>query len=151
MKLNCYEDIEEMPIYNWFKVHQTGDYAWLLVKKRKISDKESLILSDKWRVLYDAYIDLFGFNDGFLSILEKKREIALLIIEKAETNNDTIDTIIEIREIELARTIKEQSGGENFYEIKSFVEKAKGFQIDIRKMTVVEFYTDLKMINDGKQ
>lgn len=151
MKIKTYEDVEELPIYNWFKVHSTGDYSWILIKKRTCNDKELTELSVKWRALYDQYITFFGFNDNFLSILEKRREIALLMIEKAETDNGTIETIIEIRELELQKKIQQSSGGENFYEIKSYVEKQKGFQIDIRKMSVVEFYTDLNLINNGKQ
>lgn len=151
LRVNCYTDIEEMPIYNWFKVHSTGDLAHLLVKKRKTTNAEQPKLEEKWKLLYDQYIALFGFSKDYLELLEKRSEIALLMIEKAETGDRNINTFINFEKQKLELMEKKSSGGSNFYEIKTFVEKKMGFQIDIRRMSVVEFYTTLNSVNNGKQ
>lgn len=148
MKNNTYyNDIEEMPIYNWYKVNSTGDYSFMLIKKTSISDKEKKKLSDHWRILYDQYLKEFGFSDGFLSILNKQCEIALMQIDLAETGDRTINTFIELEKQKLEAMIKKQPGSSSFYDIKAHAEKEVGFQIDIRKMSVMEFYTTLKTIN----
>lgn len=149
-KLLVYTDIDEMPIYNWFKVHNTGDYSYVLVKKRKVFKTELKQLDAAWRNLYDQYINEFGFSDSFLSILEKKQEIALLQIEKAETGDAIYNTLIKLKQAELQRKEADQEKGMSFYEIKAHAEKKIGFQIDIRKMSVLEFYTTLKTIENAK-
>lgn len=143
---NVYADIDELPIYNWFKVHATGDYSFVMIKKRKADSKMMEKLSAHWKVLYDQYLQMFGFADNFLMSLDLQKEIALRKIEKAETGDETIQTFIEIMEHELIRKQKENSNTSNFYEIKSFVEKQIKFQINIRQTSVVEFFTMLKSI-----
>ncbi len=149
MKLNYYTDIEEMPVFNWFKIHGSGDVSFMLIKKKKITEKETAFLFDKFKDVYDGYIKLFGFNEAFLEVLEKKRGIALKMIKKAETGDKSINTLIKIEQLELERMQAQAPATSNFYEIKAFVEKKVGFQINIRQMSVAEFYTTLNSIKNG--
>ena len=149
MRLKYYEEIEEMPVYNWFKFNSTGDYSWLLIKKKKIDEKETVFLMGKWKILFDQYIEMFGFNESFLSLLEKRAKIARLIIKKYETGDNTINTLIKLKQADLDRQQQEEAVNPktNFYDIKTYVEKQMGFQIDIRSMSVVEFQTTLNTVN----
>ncbi len=152
MRLHCYTDIEEMPVFNWFKVHASQDYSWLMIKPKSVSPKNVHALQAKWKSLYDQYLKAFGFNESFLAIIEKEREIALMQVELAETGNRTINTFIGLEKQKLNLLRSKTEAGANFYEIKTYVEKQMGFQIDIRKMSVMEFYTTLKTINtNGRQ
>lgn len=150
MKLNCYSDIDEMPVFNWFKIHATGDFSYMLIRKRGISEKEAKILSKKFNLIYDQYISMFGFNEEFLSTLEKRRKIALLMIKKATTGDRTLNTLIKVHQAELNSMEEQKPAKSNFYEIKSFVEKQMGFQINIRTMSVAEFYTSFNSVSNGQ-
>lgn len=139
MRLQIYSDIEEMPIFNWYKI-TTGDYSYMLVKKKKIDEKETEYLKKKFTQLYDQYILMFGFNEQFLEVLRKKKEICMLMIRKAETKDKSINTLIRLAQEELQHLEGDTpSATSNFYEIKAHVEKKVGFQIDIRRTSVVEY------------
>jgi len=143
----AYKDIDEMPIYNWNKIHETGDLRYLLHDKCKVELYENRFLLKRWKKLYEQFVSRFGFSDEFLSILELEKNIALLKIEKAERGDENIQTFIEIDEIKLQKKRAELGNVKSdFFDIKAGVESNLGFHIDPKKCTVVEFYSYLKTI-----
>lgn len=150
MKLHqkvAYKSIDEMPIFNWNKIHETGDLKYLLHDKCKVESYEFRFLLKRWKKLYEQFIDRFGFSDEFLSILELEKNIALLKIEKAERGDENIQTFIEIDEIKLQKKKAELGGVKSdFFDIKAGVESSLGFHIDTKKCTVVEFYSYVKTL-----
>lgn len=149
MKLyqKVFRDIDEMPIYNWNKIHETGDLKYLIKDGFKAESYEIRFLLKRWKKLYEQYVNRFGFSDDFLSILELEKNIALLKIEKAERGDENIQTFIEIDEIKLQKKKSELSNVKSdFYDIKAAIESNLGFHIDPKKCTVVEFYSYLKNI-----
>lgn len=145
MKLQCYDDIDELPIHNWFKVVSTGDYSYLLIDRKKVVKSKIAELEKQWKILYDQYIKEFGFSESFLQMFEIKKDIALLQIEKAETGDLVIETFINVKRAELERK-QEDISGSDYYETKAYMEGQIGFQIDSRKMSVMEFYKTLKSL-----
>lgn len=149
MKLyqKVFRDIDEMPIYNWNKIHETGDLKYLIKDGFKAEGYEMRFLLRRWKKLYEQFIDRFGFSDEFLSILELEKNIALLKIEKAERGDENIQTFIEIDEIKLQKKKAELSNVKSdFFDIKAGVESSLGFHIDPKKCTVVEFYSYIKAL-----
>lgn len=149
MKLyqKVFRDIDEMPIYNWNKIHETGDLKYLIKDGFKAESYEIRFLLKRWKKLYEQYVNRFGFSDDFLSILELEKNIALLKIEKAERGDENIQTFIEIDEIKLQKKKSElNSVKSDFFDIKAVVESSLGFHIDTKKCTVVEFYSYVKTL-----
>lgn len=150
MKLHekvAYKSIDEMPIYNWNKIHETGDLRYMLHEKKTIEPYEFRFLLKRWKKIYEEYVSRFGLSEDFLSILELEKNIALLKIEKAERGDENMQTFIEIDEIKLQKKRAELSGVQSdFYDIKAAIESNLGFHIDPKKCTVVEFYSYLKNI-----
>lgn len=149
MKLyqKVFRDIDEMPIYNWNKIHETGDLKYLIKDGFKAESYEIRFLLKRWKKLYEQYVNRFGFSDYFLSILELEKNIALLKIEKAERGDENIQTFIEIDEIKLQKKKSElNSVKSDFFDIKAVVESSLGFHIDTKKCTVVEFYSYVKTL-----
>lgn len=142
-----FRDIDEMPIYNWNKIHETGDLKYLIKDGFKAESYEIRFLLKRWKKLYEQYVNRFGFSDDFLSILELEKNIALLKIEKAERGDENIQTFIEIDEIKLQKKKAElNSVKSDFFDIKAGVESSLGFHIDPKKCTVVEFYSYIKTL-----
>lgn len=101
-------------------------------------------MSFLWKKIYDEYFERFGMGEHLSDILEKKREIALLKCKKGLLGDSSIDTMISIAELELNEF--EQIKGGNFLETKAYIEKTLNFQIDLKKTSVSEYYTYLKLI-----
>lgn len=145
---HTYKSIDDMPIYNWFKIHDTGDLKHLLINKDRLSEEGKIIIQRRWKKVYDQYLKRFGFGDSFTWLIEKQRQIALLMIEKAETGNLVLETFIDLAEAEIEKkNIETKKTSSDFFEIKNFVEKEVGFRIDVKQCSVSEFYSYVKTLN----
>jgi hypothetical protein len=144
--MKYFESIDELPIYNWNEIHKTGDLTFMLIDRTKTKGVNFKKLLEQWELIYEQYILKFGFDSHYLSILEKQLYIAELIIEKAETGDNSINTFIELEKQLLLKLQEKNKSTGDFYESKSRLEKELGFYIDIRKCSVVEFYSYIKTI-----
>lgn len=148
---DSYKSIDDLPIYNWNEIHRTGNLVYLLRERKKLNEFEKVSLGRRWTKIYDEYIKHFGFSETFIKVIEKQMYIAELMIEKAETGDKTINTFIEIERRALEK-LKEKTGDGDFYESKAMMEKQLGFTIDVKKCSVVEFYSYIKSIEkDAKR
>lgn len=133
--------IEEMPIYNWFKWHEEKDNTYLS-KSRKIGSLVNYF-GDK---IMTQFINRFGFSEVFIKALEKEKELVLLQARRALTDDRSLNAFIKICEIEIEALKKETTERADFYEIKGMLEHEMGFQINIKKISVAEYYTYFKAI-----
>ena len=139
---DTFDSIEELPIYNWWKVHETGSYEYLLRFRRELKRREVKMLDKVWKSLYNQYIERFGYTEQFLETMSKKREIALMKVDYMVKGDKTMKVFIQIAEKEL-----EDMTGEDvdFYQGKSMLEKNLGFYIDIHRMSVAEYYSHFQV------
>lgn len=147
-KLELFDSIHVMPIFNWWNLHKTNDLKWLMVDhkvpltKRIIKDLYELF--DK---LNDEFIKEFGFAEEFKEYLEKKREIELLKLEVSFGTDLTAKTFLDIAEKELEKMNKDFEGG-NFSNIKASLEKAMGFQINPKETSVYDYHNYIKFVQE---
>lgn len=140
-----YTGIDQLPIYNWWKLHETGDVTYLLKERTPAGATHTAALSIIWKSVYNEYIKLFGFGEVFMDIINKQKQIALLKVEMIVTGDRSIQTFIDLSNLELEQlrgSIKENS---NFYEYKGQLEKFLGFKVDIMQTSVSEFYSYVKL------
>lgn len=141
-----------MPVYNWMQLNENFDIKYILKKDLRIGFFSKVALSLIWKKVYYEYIDKFGFTEEFISLLEKKRDIALKKIDMMLNGDRSLNTLIKIDEIELAKMIDVGKGKTTFMEIKVHIEKFFGFHLDLKSTTVAEFYTYLDVIKkDGRK
>lgn len=146
-----YESIDDLPVYNWFKIHETSDLSFLLVKKKKfVKMNQHTVVKKIWTQIYDEYFQKFGFSDNFLSILQKETEISLLIIEKTISGDESINTLIKIIQIEIEKL--KGSGSKNapidFFKLKSDMEERLKFRINMKECSVTEFYSYISLLQN---
>lgn len=133
-------DSLDAPVFVWEKIHQSDwDLSWLLVKRVPVNERLNKKLEKAWEKMYDEFITEFGFSDSFKSMLSKKIEIAKLKMRLAMTDDRSYETEIEIAELELSDLVKESSGA-NFGEAKIAIEKHLGFQLNMKKTSIREYY-----------
>lgn len=147
-----YSSIDDLPIYNWNKIHETGELKYLLHDySRKITTAQLNQLPEIWRMIYDEYIQRFGIGETSMAILDRERRIAELQIERIETGDENIQTFIEIETVALDRKKAETEYLKvDFYETKAYIEKHLGFMINPKICTVVEFYNYIKTLENRK-
>lgn len=143
-----YKSIEDMPIYNWFKVNSTGDLRFCLVKHKSKYDKN--LAQKSFDTLYSEYIDFFGLGETYTKVLELKARIMDLKLEMKINNDTFIENFINMAEIDL-KELQLQTNKTNTNEVKVYLEKYLGFRLNEKEVSVKEYYTYLNvMANDRK-
>ena len=153
-----YKDIDDLPVWNWFKINETDDITYLLHEKRKVNSKEQDYLQRIFQKIYAKFIDTFGMNDMLRRVLELRRDIAVLQLEKSINNDSSRQTFIDIKEAELKGIILEAEKETNT-NIKAYLDKFMGFHIDERKISVKDYYSYISLLKreaeltqkDGRQ
>lgn len=146
-KLEYYKSLDEMPIANWFKIQQTNDLKYLLVKTRKVSTKEVSELEKGLKKLSNEYIDTFGISDEYRQILELSRDIEVLKIDFILTQDRSLLTMIEIKKDQL-KAISKSNNKSDLNKLKMHVNKFMGYSVDMNKTSVKEFYTYLEGLKE---
>lgn len=146
--MKFYESIEDMPIYNWFKVNN-GDMRFMLVKlSTKYDGVKAREYFDK---IYSEYIDVFGISESYLKVIELKKQISVLNIEMAITGDRILKNFIKMAQIELNQ-INSKTNKTNTNEVKVHLEKYLGFRLNEKETSVKEYYTYLNvMANDSRK
>lgn len=137
-----------MPIWNWWKIHETKDFKYLIHNKKKVT-KHAPLIFDK---LYSDFIRTFGVSDNYKEYLDKLKEIEIAKIDMVVENDRSMETFIEVMEVEL-EDIKAVTSGGTYMETAIAVEKNMGFKINTKEISVFEYYSYIKSLekaNDGK-
>lgn len=142
-----YRSIEELPIYNWFKIQNTNNLGWL---NKGIDSPEKEIseeLIKVWDGIFSEFIDTFGIPEKLKEILELKRDIQCLQWEMLITDDGSLETFIDIKQYELEQKTKVEGKSSKINEAKVYLEKFMGFRINEREITVKEYYEYMQVLN----
>lgn len=143
-----YDSIDNLPMYNWKKIHDTGEHKWLFKAKVEIEGNEELAKS--WANIYDEYLAEFGISKQFEEILNKKKQIAILKADYITKNDRVLLNFISVEENALESLYGTSEQGTSFRESLVHLEKMQGIKINTRKITVADYYNYLRSIkNDG--
>ncbi len=122
--------------------------GWLCLKKVGLSQFQTEELLKAWNQIYTEYISVFGWDDSFKSIIEKRVEIARLRLKKIITWDESLQTFIDLKELQLEKMQKQVNGkGSDIYKIKNAIEKHLGMRVPLAETSVREFYSYLKDIS----
>ena len=141
---NTYKSIESLPIWNWYEILKTGDLKHLFINgKGRVSER----IGELWDELQDQYINEFGLDDKFKKKLKLLKKKAILNYDFIITGDRFINTKLSIVEADLNELDTEQ--GISFHELKDHLEKYKGFRIDTKITSVIEWHYALKNMSNG--
>ena len=141
-----YTGIDELPIYNWVQIHETGDLTHLVIEK----GEDEMNLQKLWEQIYDSYLSTFGVGDDYVN--EKQSEIKelKLRLDAYLTGDKTKLTFADIEKEQ--RESKFYKGeGTKFHESVAILEKYLGFQIDPKVMSVLKYYTHVNLLNKASK
>ncbi len=147
--MKLYNDIADFPIYNWFKCIDTKDYTWCMVERKECGEADLLKCTEAFSLMYDQYLDTFGVSDTLKDIIDLKNQILVLKIDKEFTGNQFLETIIQLKEIEL--TDKTETKKQKGNAAKIAIEKMLGFQINERLVSVKSYYEYMLELNNKSE
>ena len=137
-----YLSIEDLPVFNWWKLHEKNDFKQVLRNPKGKIDKRVV---DVVKELQNEFIQTFGIDENYANYLRKQIQIELLKIKILKTGDRIYENDVDILEIELEElTSKEQDKALNSATIS--VEKWMGFKLDIKKISTFEYYSYIKAI-----
>jgi hypothetical protein len=145
-----FKDIDDLPVWNWFKINETDDLTFLLVEQRTTSAKEKDYLRRVFEKIYENFINTFGINEMLKRVLELRRDIAVLKLEMAIHNDGSRQTFIDIKEQEFKGILLEAEKEKNTT-IKAYLDKYMGFRIDEKTVSVKDYYGYLALLKDESE
>jgi len=136
-----YKSIEDLPIWNWWKIHEERDFKYLLCEKKRLTGHAE----DVFDKLYSDFIRTFGISDSYKKYLDKITEIGIAEIDMTLTGDLSMETFIDIMRVEL-KDITDVSGGGTYMDTAIAVEKNMGFKLNVKEISVFEYYSYIKSL-----
>lgn len=140
--MEYFKSIDEMPIYNWFKLQESNDLTYLLKVQRKCSRRDIFTLQTALQDMTNEYIDTFGINEDYKKILELKRDIFIKEAQLAITGERINNTFINVLKGELKIALSKSQKSDTV-DVSVHVSKYMGYRIDMKNTSVKEFYSIL--------
>lgn len=149
-----YTDIWTMPIYNWFKLLDTGNLGFInksstLKAPDEVESDMSDDLVEMRHKLNNQFFDEFGQSQTSINILEKKIQLGILKAKFISTQNKMNLTFIEIKENEIEALTPDNKGGFNYNKEVGILSKYMGTMIDVKKTSVHQYNTIKELLKDG--
>ena len=134
-------DADTLPMSAYRKILKTGVLSIL----GEASPDE---LKDRWAEISDSITAIIGVNESYINLVDLKCQIIILKEYFKETGDRFALTQIDIAQRQLAELSKIKPSGSFETEYIS-VCKNLGFQIDLEKTTVKQYFSAIKMLNES--
>lgn len=138
---NIFSDLHDLPAFNWFRATQTKDFSWLLIDRTQDFDQKEL--EEVFKKLNNQLIDEFGVSDSYLNYLHQLRAYNIAKAKWLITQNNFDQTIMMVTEQQLKESTKSFGGNPNKFSEKINAERILGFRINMKEVSVVEYYNYL--------
>lgn len=149
-KIEFYDSVDNIPIFNYWKTEETGDLKYLAIGKDYEKDffydqKEA---AESWNKVNKSYLDIFGVSAHYKDVLMLQKEV-ILNEYIWQTQREPIAKVYareakkELESIQKDDGVKADKNDQIF-----MIEKEMGFQIDVKVMTMKKFYLYIKGINN---
>lgn len=140
--MDYWNDIEKMPIWNYNKVQETGDLAYMMVDDSGKLDKKKA--KDCWDDVRQQIVDRYGLDFELLDYYENIKRITTLKADLLITGERFLKN--EIRLIEAQIKDFESGEGANFNKVYMSIGRYLGYRFDPKKESVVSYKEVLLMM-----
>lgn len=141
LKKECYNSIEELPIWNWWKITETGSLIYLY--KDNNYSKEDYSLVSLWTKLHNEYLDKYGLTSNLKEVLKLKKEWIKKQADYIITGNRFNLTELDIIDAELKENMSDSSTMTKEESI-IFLEEKLGRELNPKELTVVKYNDYIK-------
>lgn len=138
MKKECFDSIDNLPLFNWWKITDTGDLKWLYKEEVKKADVK---VYDLWEKIHNEYLEDYGLTPDFKQMLKLKKKWIIKQAEYIQGNRfaSTEASIVDAK-------IQDLTSGEGMKREDTiiFLEERLGRELDPKKMTVRKYNDYIK-------
>ena len=137
-----YKSIEDIPVYNWWKLHEENDFKYLLKdSKNKTNNRAEKVVKS----IKDEFINTFGVDKKYEEYLNLVWKLEVKKIEIAITGDRSKKIFADMLEIDIEDLLNEKEVEVHNHGLMH-IEKYMGFRLDVKTTTVFEFYSYVKDI-----
>jgi hypothetical protein len=144
-----YNSIDELPIWNFSQINKSGDLGYLYFKYKKPKDKRLLKI---WENIYDEFIKRFGLSENYIKYINIRQQ-ALELYKEAYVDGEKYKRVLADIKVAEAERLIEDSEDVDLFEVSAYLTKNNFGRIDVKVVSVAEFYSYLKIIKkeNGKK
>lgn len=139
--MKYYIDIDSLPIFNWQRIMK-GEIEYSRIDISKGNEKEDIKNVD---LIKDDYYKAFGLGSEYLRLIELQKELAENQINWIISNDEFIRNAINRLELEIKELLERPEEKGNMGESIVSLSKWVGYRIDVKKVSVREFYNMVNM------
>lgn len=148
-----YTDIWTMPIYNWFKLLDTGNLGFINESSTlKAPDEVEVVHSEELietrHNLNNQFFKEFGQSQQTTTILKKKIELVKLKANFLHTGNKMNKTFIEIKEGEI-KALSPDGAVFDYNKEVGLISRVTPYPLNTRKISVHEYHTIKNSLSNG--
>lgn len=138
-------NIDDLNVDIYLRVAHSKDLKHLCINKElKHSERE---LKEAWEQINEEVLRYTGLSDKQQYMIEKQRELTLLMIEIIANDNEELLTQYNIEQNRLQGIAKEEEKEGDIYFYIAVLEKYLGFQIDKKNTSVRQWLAYNKLFN----
>lgn len=142
-KTGYYDSIHNCTLYAFDRALSTGDMEVIHISGKFDPEKAKTC----WAKIFNEYISEFGLPEAYSRYLKLMIKACKLY---SDAYNKSKRHLIVNAKIKHAQANKEIQGvGESINKTVARVSKFMGMQIDVKSVTVLEFYSYLDIMQDG--
>lgn len=141
--MKYYNSIENLPIWNFYKVKETGDLSYLFVDEKQHGEAMLKAIAkevfEAWRAIDDRFLFEFGLSEQYVNRLILEKKINELELDVLIYNNSISRARLKAEKAKV-EGIKEGEGKADLTEVLVNIEKFMSFSIDDKKVSVNKFF-----------
>lgn len=149
-----YNHIEELPVWNWNKIHETGNLNYLYINQDKYKfDIFKSSLEDIWLDLLQQYFDRYGLPQKLARKFKLKKRLISIRCQFILTGDRSLLNEIALLEADLAMISPSKSKkGMDFNKFMWELRLRSGFSdLDPKKMSVVDHMDLIDRLNEREK
>ena len=148
--MKYYNTIDTLPIFNYGKISELEDLRYLIIQPDyfelpKITEKETEELFKAWEHINDEIINYVGISEDYKTILRIKKAIALMKVELITTGDKSLETLIELKQLELKNYYPQKKN--ELDESIIYIESILKIPVDVMKCSVKKYFSYIKFIS----
>jgi hypothetical protein len=150
IKSKYYTHISNLPVENYFKIQKEQDLTYLLRdKETKVTNKDLFKMAEIWSDLDYQFLDEFGISSDQQAKVILEQSILILEIEVALGNVTGNRNSLELLKASMLLSYPEKENKDfNYHTILASSCKFMGFWRDPKEQTVLDFYSNLHLMNE---
>ena len=133
--------MDDLPYYNWNKAVK-GEFYYLC----KWYNFDNQYLKHHFEGLMCQFIDMVGISHDYRKYLQDIIELVCLETDFAMTGDRYYLTFIQLKKLEIEAYEKKEE--KKSIDLKVYVNKFLGFQLNDKKTSVRDFYSYLQMMEE---